>query len=817
MFDKAENIPKKLRQLDKWVCWKTEKRNGKPTKVLKNPVTGKNAMSNEPKTWGSFNAALNGQQKFGFDGIGFVFGGDDGIIGIDIDDCRDPETGRLNDLAMDIVGIMDTYTEISPSGRGLHLIFRAEFNSDKKETHYEGGKHLAIYVNKYFTMTGNILDDAHADIEERTEQLHLIHKKYIDVQKNEHNKRETADFMAKNTGFLSENDVFERIDQSKNRDAIYDLLNGNWKGKYPSCSEADLALMNHLAYYADRNESLIWSIFQRSGLYREDEHRRNPKKFKTTLEKAVRECQECYSERHDRLLEQRKARRDQQNKPPEIDNGFDALVKSLDEKPAEDTTSDLGRSKIFSSRYKDRIQWCGDFKAWLIWDGKRWNEDRLMHVVQLAKELVNDMIISALQNSSKATGEEEVKRAKQIFRDTVKARSERCIKAMIELAKSDISITADDLDSDPFLLNCQNGVVDLRTGELKEHHPNYNMTKVAGASYAPGKKFERFYDFLKLITCDDPEMIDYFQQICGMAAIGKVFHEGMCIFYGSGQNGKSTFLNTISKVFGDYACTINPEMLMSQRDGRQPIGITRLDGKRFVTAIELEEGRRMSSSVLKQLSSADPITGRELYQKERTFMPTHTLIMATNFLPKIGSTDTGTWRRIAVVPFRAVIEEKTQIKDYADLLYQTDGDAILTWIVEGAIKYAKNNFHIKLPDAVKDATREYRTAEDWVGNFLYECCKIGNYEERGGLLYEVYSMWCEKNNEYKRRPRDFAAALELAGYSKRKTMHGVLWSGLRLLKPDEKYSNKYEAVKTPIYTDNELDEDGLDEYTRSRM
>ena len=813
MYDK---IPEELKRESRWVCWKTEKRKDKPTKVLKNPITGKNAMSNKPETWDSYNAALNGRQKYGFDGIGFVFNGD-GITGLDIDDCRDPDTGALNDVARDIVSIMDTYTEISPSGRGLHLIFRARFEHNKKETHYDGDKHLAIYVNKYFTMTGDILDDGHADVEERTEQLQQVHKKYIDVQKNNQNTIKKTNFIAKNTGFLTENDVFDRIDKSKNRDAIYNLLNGNWKGRYPSCSEADLAIMNHLAYYADRNESLIWSVFTKCGLYREDEYRRNPKKFKTTLGRAVQDCQECYSERRERASEQWKSRKKKQHEPPEIDQGLDALADTLEDKTVEDTTSDMGRSKIFSSKYKGQIQWCSDFKTWLIWDGKRWNEDRLMQAVQLAKKLVNDMIVSALHNTSKATGEEEVKRAKQIFRDTVKARSERSIKAMIELAKSDISITADDLDSDPFLLNCQNGVVDLRTGEIKEHHPEHNMSKVAGANYVPGKKFELFYDFLKLITCDDPETIDYFQQICGMAAIGKVFHEGMCIFYGNGQNGKSTFLNSISKVFGDYACSINPEMLMSQRDGRQPIGITRLDGKRFVTAIELEEGRRMSSSVLKQLSSTDPITGRELYQKDRTFMPTHTLIMATNFLPKVGSTDTGTWRRIAVVPFKAAIHEKAQIKDYADLLFRTDGDAMLSWIIDGAIRYVKNDFHINLPDAVKNATKEYKSAEDWIGNFLYECCEIGGYEERGGLLYEAYSEWCEKNSEYKRRPRDFAAALELAGHEKRKTMHGVLWSGLRLLNPNEKYNTRYKAVKPPTYTNVALDDDDLDEDTRSRM
>jgi putative DNA primase/helicase len=181
--------------------------------------------------------------------------------------------------------------------------------------------------------------------------------------------------------------------------------------------------------------------------------------------------------------------------------------------------------------------------------------------------------------------------------------------------------------------------------------------------------------------------------------------------------------------------------------------------------------------------------------------------MATNFLPKIGSSDVGTWRRIAVVPFKAIIQEQIQIKDYADILFKKDGDAMLTWIVEGAMKYIKNDFHIKIPKAVEMATTEYKAAEDWIGNFIYEYCEIGGYEEQGGKLYDAYAEWCEKNSEYKRRPRDFAAALEIAGYEKRKTMHGALWLGLKLITPREQYSNRYHSVKTAYKQEKILDDD----------
>jgi putative DNA primase/helicase len=221
--------------------------------------------------------------------------------------------------------------------------------------------------------------------------------------------------------------------------------------------------------------------------------------------------------------------------------------------------------------------------------------------------------------------------------------------------------------------------------------------------------------------------------------------------------------------------------------------------------------------MLKKLASTDPITGRDLYQKDRTFLPSHTLIMATNFLPKISSTDVGTWRRILVVPFKASIQEDKQIKDYASVLFERDGDAILSWIVMGAMKYINCCYQITIPQAVSNTTKSYRDSEDWIGNFIYECCEIGGFEEQGGKLYDEYCEWCEKNNEYKRRPRDFASALEMAGYEKRKTMHGALWSGLKLINPRDQYSNRYHSTKPAYKQDNMLDDDDLDELARKGL
>lgn len=763
-----KNIPDELRKLDRWVCWKLEERDGKLTKVPYNPMSSGRAMSNNPATWGTFEDALKSVETGSYNGIGFMFSGD-GILGVDIDHCKDPDTGELTDQVKDIIDTLDSYTEYSQSGAGIHIICRGKLPEGKRRK----GSVEMYEVGRYFVMTGNVLDDAHCDIEDRTEELQNIHKKYLSDNKTVKNVAKITKSVLKPIDFdLNDDEILNRAMAASNGDLFKDLYNGSWSGRYGSQSQADIGFCNLLAFWFGRDEVRMNNTFRRSGLWREKwEEKRGERTYgEMTIAKSAADCTRVYEPRQ------------YNSSRVEVPEGYTkSPVETI--KEFSDTTSDLGRSKIFSSKHKGQLLWCRETKEWLSWNGKRWESGAEIIVMQRAKDLIPELIRQAGELVSNAVGEDEMKRAKAIHRDTVKGKSEKAIKSMVELTKSDIPVSTSQLDSDPFLMNCQNGVIDLRTGELLPHKADLYMTQIAKANYVPGKKFELFGEFMKLITCGDAESAIYFQQICGMAAIGKVFHEGIAMFYGGGQNGKSTFLNCVSKIFGDYACSINPEMLMSQRDGKQPVGITRLDGKRFVVAMESEEGRRLSAAMLKQLASTDLITGREMYQKERSFAPTHTLIMATNHLPKIGSTDTGTWRRIAVVPFKASIEGTKQIKDYAGILAATDGDAILSWIVDGARIFIANNYQLKVPQSVQEATKLYRASEDWINNFLQECCEKGkDFEESGGRLFDAYKKWCEENNEsYVRRSRDFADELERQGFDKRRTMRGSIWIGLKIV------------------------------------
>ena len=807
------NIPLLLKNKNCWVCWKAiwNDDKGKNDKKPVDAKTGNYAKSNDPKTWCSFEQAVEYCKKHNLSGIGFMFSGD-GILGVDIDHCRDPETGVMSDEARDIIHTLDSYTEFSQSGDGIHIICHGKLPEGRRRK----GNVETYEVGRFFVMTGNVYDDGHCDIESRTEELAIIHSKYLE-NKNSKKSNPTATPVSPPTvSQMSEDEIIDKACNAKNGYLFKSLMDGTWVGDYKSQSEADLAICNILAFWTGKDERMIDSIVRRSSIYRDkwDERRGQCTYGEWTIGRAIRDTTEVYTPGRPK---QKSPPAPAAARPPDLDLGYDQLYGPVVDEPmentiaGEDTTSDLGRSKIFSKRYSNIIAWHREAREWYAWDGQKWATGAEMQVLQLAKALVPDMITEANRKVVTATGEEELNRAKAVYRDTVKAKSERCIKSFLELAKSDLFVSSSKFDSEPFLLNCQNGIIDLRTGTLYPHEPASYISKTVNASYKPGTTFKLFGDFLKQITSDDPELAEYFQQICGMAAIGKVFFEGMCIFYGSGQNGKSTFLNCLSRIFGTYAGEINPEVLMSQRDGKQPIGITSIEGKRFVTAFETEEGRRLSGAMLKRLASADPITGRELYQKERSFWPSHTLILSTNHLPKVGSTDTGTWRRIMVVPFKASIAGKRQIKDFAGILYNTDADAILSWIVEGAMKYIKNNYHIQIPDAVKQSTDDYAAGEDWLSRFISECCDLDQFEESGNRLFSTYDNWCQENNEYRRSSNEFAKALKDKGFKKRHSRYGTRWIGIKV-NPEIQSNISHLNQQTSI-----LDDDELDAFTRKRM
>lgn len=371
----------------------------------------------------------------------------------------------------------------------------------------------------------------------------------------------------------------------------------------------------------------------------------------------------------------------------------------------------------------------------------------------------------------------------------MKRRDMKYVVSALQAAKPMLEISVSDLDRDGFLLNTPDGTYYLPDGleGRRDHSPEDYITKITAAG--PGDQGKELWlDALDTIFCQDQALIDYVQQIVGMAAVGRVYLESLIIAYGEGRNGKSTFWNAVARVLGTYSGNMSADTLTVGCKRNVKPELAEAKGKRLIIAAELEEGMRLNTSVVKQMCSTDEIFAEKKYKDPFSFTPSHTLVLYTNHLPRVGANDPGTWRRLIVIPFNAKIEGSGDIKNYADYLVSEAAPSIMAWIIEGAKKAISRNFHIPVPACVEDAIKSYREDNDWLGHFLGECCEIDKtYREKSGELYQEYRSYCMRTGEYARSTADFYNALELAGFSRRKSKAGMIVYGLRLKEENESF------------------------------
>lgn len=362
----------------------------------------------------------------------------------------------------------------------------------------------------------------------------------------------------------------------------------------------------------------------------------------------------------------------------------------------------------------------------------------------------------------------------------MKYRHIRSMTNALDAAKPLVLHNPEALDSNPMLLNTLGGTYYLPEGldGWKPTDPADLLTKVTAV--VPGNEGEDLWnDALQLFFCGDQSLIEYVQMICGLCIVGKVYMEAMIIAYGDGRNGKSTFWNVIYKVLGSYSGNISADALTVNCKRNVKPEMAELKGKRMIIAAELQEGMRLNTSVAKQLCSTDPIFAEKKFKAPFNFEPSHTLVLYTNHLPKVGASDDGTWRRLIVIPFHAKIQGEADIKNYTQYLVDNAGGAVLSWLIEGARKVIKANYQITRPQCVLDAIGAYREGNDWLGTFINECCEVDkSYQEKSGELYRRYREYCNENGEYVRSTTDFYTALEQAGYKRKRTTQCNVIMGL---------------------------------------
>ena len=273
--------------------------------------------------------------------------------------------------------------------------------------------------------------------------------------------------------------------------------------------------------------------------------------------------------------------------------------------------------------------------------------------------------------------------------------------------------------------------------------------------------------------------------VCAGIAVGKVEVEALIIAYGCGRNGKSTFWNSVSRVLGLYSGNISADTLTFGCRRNVKPEMAEVKGKRLLIAAEMQEGARLNDSTVKQLCSVDDIFAEKKYKDPFSFSPSHSLVLYTNHLPRVSASDDGTWRRLIVIPFNAKIEGKSDIKNYGDYLYQNAAESILAWIIEGAKKVIDLGYKFPVPAIVQKAIDDYRSQNDWFGNFLAEKCEVGDgLKESSSTLYQAYRNYCLDCNEYVRNTADFYLALENAGFERLVLNRKRYFKGLKLKTDD---------------------------------
>ncbi|MFH0789562.1 MAG: phage/plasmid primase, P4 family [Pseudomonadota bacterium] len=391
------------------------------------------------------------------------------------------------------------------------------------------------------------------------------------------------------------------------------------------------------------------------------------------------------------------------------------------------------------------------------------------------------------------------KDTKDLAKHGLKSEAEGKILAMIGLAESEpgIPIVPDDMDRDPWLFNVPNGTLNLKSGELLPHTRENLLTKISPVEYHPETPCPFWQDHLKRIFQGNENLISFVQIALGYSLAGITDERAMFICYGRGSNGKTTSMEVIADILGDYAVRTPTESILIKREGAIPNDLAKLKGARFVYCSETEEGKRLAESLIKDLTGGDTVSARFMRGEWFTFRPEFKLWLSTNHRPVVRGTDDAIWARLRLIPFNFQFPEQERIprsRLWEKITPELPG--ILAWAVQGCKDWRQ--FGLFQPDEVKIATQSYRAEMDILGKFLDERCCINKRAEAAAKeLYSAYSKWCEENGERGVSQRVFSVRLTEKGFQNQRTRAGYVWLGIGL---NEGETREAREAREPILT-----------------
>jgi putative DNA primase/helicase len=412
----------------------------------------------------------------------------------------------------------------------------------------------------------------------------------------------------------------------------------------------------------------------------------------------------------------------------------------------------------FAARYRNELRFDHEVGKWFRWTGTHWECEQTQLAFDYARQLAREF--------ASVAGGKNKQLSKMAFAGAVEraARADRAF-----------AVTAALWDRDPWLFNTEAGVVDLRKGQMHPHDPLDCITKIAPVS--PSGTAPTWLAFLDRVTGGDQKLINYLQRVVGYCLTGSTQEHALFFLYGTGANGKSTFLNAITGALGDYHRTAPIETFTSSPTDRHPTDLAGLRGARLVTAVETEEGRRWAESRIRTLTGGDPISARFMRQDFFEYVPQFKLTFAGNHKPGLRSVDEAIRRRFNLIPFTVTIPADERDPKLGDkLLKELPG--ILAWIIEGCLIWQR--IGLCPPRVVTDATAAYLEAEDALAAWIEDCCERTEAFTTSTCLFRSWSEWATANGEQVGSLKRFVAALEARGFTPDRRSYGRGFENIKL-------------------------------------
>ncbi len=814
--EKYKKVPIDLKKLKRWVCFNEKK-------IPINAINGKSAKCDDPMTWSNFNIAIMGCEKYQLKGIGFMLG--DGIFGVDLDNHPNKTTGELElsreefkKLADEFIGTLDSYSEASMSGEGVHIICAGKLPGTKRKTTcvemYDGGR--------YFAFTGNVLHEK--NVENREQEIIPLYEKYIGYEEEtpeEEFVREKSDLD------LSEQEIIDKAINSKGGEIFKLLYEGDIQGAYELCgdwkddshSSADQAFCNRLAFWCNGDIQKMDNIFRNSGLMRDkwDEKRGKDTYGNITLNTALRMVKTGYVIKNQPEIVIGKKETSTEN--IKVNNETGEIISFMPTMNIDDygepifrvknifkryPCNDTGNAEKFYDYFGDLFKYNTTDKIFMFWTGKTWIRDEKNIIrkyankfIEICKQEITTLEKELIDTKSEGNDTTVLENYLKAYQKNLDRISNKAGKdAMLSEFQSikDIPVKSDEFNKDDCLLNTESGVVDLRTGEIKEFDPNLKISKNTNipVSYETPVNWIHFLHgiFERENPQETEEIIDCMQMCLGYSLSGKTSEQCMFLLYGNGSNGKSTFSEQIAHVLGDYGDTVNSEILMQQKVSQNSsFTIAKLKDARFVETGETDEGGKLAEGTVKRLTGSDKLSAAFKYANEFSFVPKFKIWMSTNNKPIIRGTDFGIWRRIFLFPFLKIFTGKEKDRSMPQKL-KDESDKILGWMIKGFLKYQEVGEIVK-PKCIEDEVKEYQQQMDVAAQFIKDQC----IPEEGTIvlcdvLYKNYKLWAMDNSEFILKQSKFSSEVIAKGYQQILRGNKRYYSGLRLL--NDKTSGGYD-------------------------